>query len=300
MIRGLQEVGMSPEQKYESQKSALFDQYRAAMRESGQEQIKKLEEYKQAAASFGQAWSAGVTKTTSSMLFGDQTSIIVKGQDIIQSVVSDIEVATQAQQRALDSLAEEKQKEIEANKKWGDVLVQTAQDWAAEIDKLKGVIGKLEAKIAAMQKTITIEGVDHVSGVVDTIARSLADLHDKTVYITTIQRTIREGYSPTGESVVAPLTLSDFTGGGESGYMAPFDYKTGFALGTGYVPKTGMYLLHRGEAVDTPRQAAAARSLNMGDIIINIPESAAPQRPEDWRAITRQYIVPELEKIGHA
>ncbi len=35
-----------------------------------------------------------------------------------------------------------------------------------------------------------------------------------------------------------------------------------------------------------------------GDININIPESAAPQRPEDWRHTTREYIIPELKAMG--
>ena len=37
-----------------------------------------------------------------------------------------------------------------------------------------------------------------------------------------------------------------------------------------------------------------------GDIHIYVPESAAPQTPQDWREITRRYIVPELEAVGYA
>ncbi len=363
MLRGLDEINMTPTQKYESQKRGLSDQYMAAIQETGQGQIKALEEYKQALASFGQAWSQGVVEVTQSSFWGEQKKVVTTGQEIIASVRSNIEMAGNLQKRALEELEAEKQKEIDTSKTWGETLVQAAKEWAGEIDKLKGTIGELSDKIAQMQKAITITGEDRVSPVVDTIARALAALHEKAkapIVITTIQRT-------TTESVGAPLALSDFNagGGGESsGYMAPFDYITGYAQGTPYVPRTGLYRLHEGEIVvppeesrairkravlqglsgggaqndfeasgdDTafttrdgadnyalresliyrppvdraPRQTAAAgktvnsRSVKIGDIHIHIPASAAPQRPEDWRSITREYIVPELEKIGRA
>ncbi len=414
LIRGLQEIGMSPEAKYQSQKDALAGQLANAMQDSGQEQIKKLEEYKQAAAAFAQTWSAGVTKVTSNMLFGDQTSIIVQGKEVIASVVSNIEAANEAQRRAAASMAEEQQRQNEANKAWGDLLVQTAKEWSAEIDKLKGTIGELDAAIKAMEKTITLKGDDQVSLVVDAIARNLAALHEKAkapIVITTIQRTISDGYRPTGASIGPALTINDLD-------LDRGRSPTPYALGTGYVPKTGLYLLHQGEGVtpaadvvrkventtnnltmisrmmtenktiyagDTgltigPTQgpapltsyarqgkgvtpaadvvrktppsffaqdavlrgsagangdggiggvrrvpdtigpeyaafrpavafaspvapmngAADNRSFKFGDIHIHIPESAAPQRPEDWRAITREYIIPELRKVGRA
>jgi hypothetical protein len=56
--------------------------------------------------------------------------------------------------------------------------------------------------------------------------------------------------------------------------------------------------------VITPMSAPAGRATEMkqirieGDINIVIPESAAPQRPEDWRYITREFIIPEIRKAG--
>jgi len=47
----------------------------------------------------------------------------------------------------------------------------------------------------------------------------------------------------------------------------------------------------------TPRTESKQIKIE-GDIIINVPESAAPQRPEDWRYITREFIIPEIEKAG--
>ena len=155
---------------------------------SGQEQIKALEEYKQALASFGQTWSDGVSETSKNMLLGDKTSVIVAGKDIIKSVISDIEAAAAMQQRALESLTAEKEKQIQTDRAWGEVLKQTAEQAATDIRYLQGVVGDLEAQITAMQKTITLTGDDQVSWVVDNIARALNSLHDKTVYITTVYR----------------------------------------------------------------------------------------------------------------
>jgi len=76
---------------------------------------------------------------------------------------------------------------------------------------------------------------------------------------------------------------------------------TAYQLGTEYVPRTGTYMLHRGEEVKSAPVAARERrndNTKFGDIIINIPESAAPQRPEDWRYITREYIIPEMNKLN--
>jgi hypothetical protein len=55
-----------------------------------------------------------------------------------------------------------------------------------------------------------------------------------------------------------------------------------------------------------PQASAAAKTSQAnqitvkGDIVINVPESAAPQRPEDWRYVTREFILPEIKKAGHA
>jgi hypothetical protein len=37
--------------------------------------------------------------------------------------------------------------------------------------------------------------------------------------------------------------------------------------------------------------------VTIGDVHIHIPANAAPQRPEDWSAIVRNQIVPELKRI---
>lgn len=180
------------------------------------------------------------------------------------------------------------------------------------------MIGELSAQIEAMQKAITITAVDDVSWRVDWIARQLAGLHDKTINITTIYRTIGGGAASVIQSGSAGYSGSGSeSGDGYIGGSAIGSPNGSYANGTNYVPRTGLYMLHRGEAVakepvisgllagrsaaaEPQRAATNQTSIKVGDINIIVPESAAPQRPEDWRMITRQYIVPELENIRRA
>jgi hypothetical protein len=243
-IRSLQEIGMTPGQKYQSQKTAIDDQYMAALKLSGQEQIKALEEYKQSLVSFGQSWSQGVIETEQNIVFGTQTNTIMTGKRIIDSVISDIEAATNLQRQALDGLAIEKQKQIEADRAWGDVLKQSAEEAVASIRSIQSVIAELEAQIAAMQKVVTISGNDQVTPVVNDISMALAGLHDKTINITTVYRSI--GGSGGGELILPSQTAA---AGGEPPIAS-------YATGTPYVPRTGLYRLHQGEIV-VPEQASA-------------------------------------------
>ncbi|MEW6427332.1 MAG: tape measure protein [Thermodesulfobacteriota bacterium] len=85
-----------------------------------------------------------------------------------------------------------------------------------------------------------------------------------------------------------------------------------YATGTRYVPKTGTYRLHEGEEVLTREQAQAARhhaerqgrpgreegrGVTIGNLslTINVPAEAAPKSESDWRAVVRDFILPELE-----
>lgn len=92
----------------------------------------------------------------------------------------------------------------------------------------------------------------------------------------------------------------------------------GFQEGTPYVPRTGIYYLHEGEKVipkaqadvsniyreiiyaakDKSGQRAQKNVTINGDLVINVPATAAPQTAQDWRMIVREHIIPELEKIN--
>lgn len=330
MVRGLRETGMAPVQRYESQRSALNQQFMKAMRLSGQDQIKALEEYKKAVASLGQSFSQGVIERQTR--FGQEIGqTVISSRKVIEDAVSDIERAAGAQQRALQEMEAEKQKQITADRQWADVLTSTANDVAQEIQYLQGVIGDLSTQIQAMQKTIEIQGIDLVSPVVDRIRNELESLHDKTVTITTIHRNI----VLSGAAAIPAAA-------------APESYRSG----TDYVPRTDIYMLHQGERVVPKQKAEKERrvlrgaagsvagdisgdtttsryndihvvekgletrtmtreakiapskktTINVaeGAIVINIPENAAPQTPEDWRFISREYVVAEIERLGNA
>ncbi|MCK9275217.1 MAG: hypothetical protein M0P57_09010 [Syntrophales bacterium] len=105
MVLSLRQSTMTGKELYESQRSALNQQYYEAMRLSGQEQIKALEEYKQAVASFAGGYKNGVTETT--MRFGEEvTRTVISSGSIIQEAISNIEMAANAQRAALAGLTD--------------------------------------------------------------------------------------------------------------------------------------------------------------------------------------------------
>jgi len=281
MIRSLRESRMTPEEKYESQRSGLSKQYLEALKLSGQEQVQALEAYKAAVQGLASQFSGGISAGESMYGMGGER-FAVSSKEIIETAISDIQRAAGVQQRALQDLAVEKERQVEADRVWKDELVRSAKDVAIEIEMLEGVLTELSAMIDEMDRVIKIEGEDRVTPVVNQIQTALNGLHDKTVTITTIHRDVFAGVSGGGESA-APVEGSH-------------------ASGTRWVPKTGLYVLHQGEEVHTPsevkREDAGSGITIKGDINVIIPESAAPQKPEDYRMITRQYIIPELQRAG--
>lgn len=94
---------------------------------------------------------------------------------------------------------------------------------------------------------------------------------------------------------------SDYsTKAGSGGRKYWYEYQHG--TGPSGLPYTGVFYGHKGEIVKSPSESRRERAglnktVKIESLNINIPASAAPQRPEDWRYITREYIKPELEKI---
>lgn len=280
LISGLKQSLMDPEERYNSQKVALERQYYDALKLSGQERVRALETYKQGMASFANTYGKGLA---------DAGGVIVSSEQIVQEAVANINWATKEQQSALEALALEKQRQIEADQEWGRALNATAMDVENTIVELKQTISGLSAQIESMQKTVDIQGIDNVTSVVRQIRSELDALRDKTVRITTITRSVG--------LMDGPGDGGDGSAGDASDTGAPATAKGSYRFGTRYVPATGMYQLHQGERVSRSG-SAGGKSVTVGNININIPESSAPQRPEDWREITRTYIKPELERIS--
>ncbi|MFH2012522.1 MAG: hypothetical protein ABIJ37_07490 [Pseudomonadota bacterium] len=320
-IRSLREIGMSEEEKYRSQMAALNEQFRFAMSFSGQEQIKALEEYKQAAASFGQTWSKGVGEG------GD-----VEGRGIVQSAIANIERATKIQKIALEELEQEKKRQIETDRTWGAVLKQSAYEAAKEIKKVEGIIKNLSEQIMAMQKKIGVEVIDKASPMLQRIQSEMAKIKDKTVTVTVKHigygstalpltekiNQILEMYQqfPTDFSMTADF--SSITSGLETMRSLAMQIRSqqGWVQWTG---QRGDPTLGRLEQLWDIGRVALLSQLTSGgqsqsggqvvsegpksyyyfrDIVINVPEGDYPQTDEDWRRITRDFIIPEIKSAG--
>ncbi|ACL05234.1 phage tape measure protein [Desulfatibacillum aliphaticivorans] len=277
LVQGLAETAMDPMEKYESRRSALNQQFAEAMRLSGQEQVEALQAYQQAVSSLAMEFSQGVTQTTIS--WGRATEqTVISSKDVIADAVSDIERAGAVIDRTFRDMESAKARQIQADQAWVDSLASTAQEAATEIEYLSNLAASLAEQIKAMETEIEIRGKDEVSPVVALIQRELDSLHDKVVNITV--KTTYESY-------------------GQASAPDPNSVMGSYASGTRFVPQTGPYILHKGEEVRTKSQAQAqGGNVTIGDITINVPQGAATQSPEDWRSITRNIIVPELQRLG--
>ena len=147
---------------------------------------------------------------------------------------------------------------------------------------LKDTIAELDDQIQLMDQVLTIEAEDRASSVVNNIEREIDRLHDKTITITTVHREI---YSGSGADN-APVLGS-------------------FAIGTDWVPKTGLYRLHEGEkvvpAAENKGGGGGAKVIQFGDIIINNQGGGDPSRDMDYRRLVRDDLMPEImERLNNA
>lgn len=281
MIARIRGEEQNSKENYEKRRTDLTMQYISAMRQEGEARYKALEEYKQAVSELQQQYSQGVMGPQN--MFGTAQEVISAKQVAIDAI-ADIERATQVQISTAGQLADTQQDNLSSIQAWGQAFQNEATAVQGEIERIKGLISEISTAIAALQTTIALTGEDRVTDVVREIERSIERLHEyaKTpILITTIHRQIMAGGAP-AEAV-------------------PAEAVPAYATGTDYVPRTGLYLLHKGEEVRSVGESRKADrpAVNIsGDIVINVPTSAAADRPEDWRMITRNYIVPELRALG--
>lgn len=281
------------QQTYDTGRSALNQKFMDTTNnlsgQNGQEQIKALQDYMQQVTALQQQFANGVQGAKD--IFG-KPSDIISAAKVAEDASSDINRALALQQSAVAQLTEEKSKQAQADQQWGQVLQDEAVKAKTAIADIGATITDLSAKMEAMQKTIEIRGIDNATPVINDIASRLEQLHDKTVTITMKYVGGGGGGMSSGSDGFSDIPFA--LGSGEA---APV--MDSFAVGTPYVPRTGIYQLHRGEAVIPAAQNNNnSRSITIGDLHIHIPANAAPQRPEDWRSITRDFIVPELRKMN--
>lgn len=281
------------QQKYDTGRSALNSQFMDVTNnlsgQNGQEQIKALQDYMQKVTALQQQFAQGIKGPAD--IFGKPQDIMSAAK-IAEDASSDINRALGLQKSAVSQLADEESKQTQAAQTWGQVLQGEAEKAKTSIAEISGTIDGLSTKMAEMKKEIDIRGIDNATPVIESIAARLKDLHDKEITITMKYAGNASGASAgsTGSDGFSNIPFALDTGGSP--------VRDSFAVGTPYVPRTGIYLLHRGEAVvPADQNKPGSRSMTIGDINIVIPPNAAPQRPEDWRGITRDYIVPELRKL---
>jgi hypothetical protein len=280
---------MTPQQTYESGRSDLNQQYMDITNTmTGQDQITALEKYKQAVAALQQQFAQGI-HGAKDLFGGDSNQDIISATKIAEDAIADINQATQTEQTTIAALIDQKKQQIETDKLWGQVLQDSLTTAQNEMDKLKTTISDLSDQIKNMNKTVELTGIDKVSNVVDSIIARIQQLHTLAA-----QPIILGGGG--GASVIPSLPTNPFSSGDYSNISDA--ELASYAVGTDYVPRTGKYLLHQGEAVIPAAQNGKSGATFNGDIVIQIPASAAPQSKEDWRAITRNYIVPELRKLS--
>jgi len=280
MIRSLRETQMDPGDRYESQRTGLSKQYSAAMSLSGQEQIQALEAYKQAVNALASQYSEGIKSESSPYGMGGER-YAVSSKQIIDDAIADIQRAATVQQKAMRDLETEKQHQIESDRVWGAELTKTARDVAGEIGYLERDIAELSTAIETMETTITMDADIRMA------ENAIRQLENE---IESLRQRLRRN-PLTIRMQVVPM-------GGESASVPVEGSK---ATGTRYIPKTGLYWLHQGEGVYNNteyRQETRSSSVSIENLNVIIPESAAPQAPQDYREITRQYIIPELNNAG--
>lgn len=296
-------AGMTAQQQYESGRSALNQQFMTITNTmTGQDQIKALGDYIQAVAALQAQFAKGIPGVKD--IFGGIPGDVLSAAKVITDATSDIDRATQMRENTLALLAEAQKQQITADQTWGQVLQGEAIKTQTDMDKLKGTIFDLSTQIANMQKTIELTGVDKVTPVIEGIIAQIEQLHRIADQPITINTTMGSGSS--GASRISSNTGAGGATNDGDLWMQEIDYipgdigGAGYAEGTPYVPKTGIYKLHQGEAVipAAENKGGNAGVTFNGDINIVIPAGAAPQSASDWRMITRNYIVPELRKLS--
>jgi hypothetical protein len=322
LIAGIKgtDTSQSAQQQYDSSRSALNSQYSSALNLSGQDEIKALEDYKQAVAALQKQYAQGIPGVKD--IFGNVDEI-VSAKTIATDAISDIERATENQRNALIQLTAEKQNQITADQLWGQTLQEEALKAQNAMDALKNTISDLSTQIQNMQKTIELTGIDKVSSVVDSIISRIQQLHTLAAQPITISTDSNNNSSSSSSSsnpdtsanlnLDAALKLNALGNVYDQGYLMPFvnggivDHPTIFpmASGMGLMGEAGPEAIlpltrnSKGQlGVSTSSESSGSQSISFGNIIIQVPASAALQSKEDWRSITRNYIVPELKKLS--
>lgn len=261
-------LGKTPErtaeESFELSRGELAQQLESAMALTGRDQIEALEAYKQSVAALAEEFKEG---------FGHE-----EGAEIATQAIADIEAAYDSQKLAMEDLFDQTNQQIEADRMWGDVISEEMDMAAEEIDRVKGLMKELDDQILAMDTLLTLEVNDLATSEVQRVNRELNELRDRTITITTVHREIFGDKGAEGSQILDSL-----------------------AVGSNYIPKTGLYELHQGEAViPAERNTSSGGAGGVTIENLNINPQAGPNGEMDWRAIARDQIKPALDELGRS
>lgn len=167
-------------------------------------------------------------------------------------------------------------------------LVMAKGEAEKALTELDTAIQALDTRIAGMTRTITLTGNDKTTPVVDTIKKALDTLKDKTItitanYVSNIPSAVAaaiggaEDFGAAG--FVGPPTRAQSSSSNPNapfGTYSPSNLVGSFAVGTPYVPRTGLALVHEGERIipaeENRRGNFGGQTIQFnGDMHFNLP-----------------------------
>jgi hypothetical protein len=212
LVNQVQQKMMSPMQQYYAQVQQLEEKQRLAQQLGTEERIRLLQQVQQ-------QWSG----LSSEIREGDQVALTQA--EAAATAVNKIQQIG-AQLEAEKSAQISRQQEAVAS-------LQASMDQAsAMVSQYQARVQELDATIAALTRTFSLDINDNASPSIRAIKSELDQLRDKQITITSVYRQVYAA--------------------------APAEAMGSFASGTDYVPRTGMYLLHRGEEVRNSARVTSA------------------------------------------
>lgn len=171
-------------------------------------------------------------------------------------------------------MEQEKASQINQQQEALAVLEDAMKNAGTMVSEYQAKIQELDNTIAALSRTFSLTMKDEASPAIRAVKSELDQIRDKTVTITAHY-------------------VSTYSNSGSDYGIPSYD------VGTPYVPRTGLALIHKGERIITARDNAAGNTtnstaINAGGITINIQGGGTST--ETAREIARK-VLPELQQL---
>lgn len=262
LTRQVQQSMMSPVELYYDKLQALDEKASLAMQLGGDEKIRLLQQVQQQWAGM-----ASEIKDGDQVMVGQAQAVAIALQEI-RGIGAEIEAEKLAQIGA----AQGKLQGLETAMQQAQAAAEGYRQQLVELDNL----------IAGMNREVALVLNDQASAGIESIRSKLDSLQDKTITITTRILSGGAGNAPSAMDFSQPL------------------FPGSYAVGTRYVPATGLYQLHRGEEVRTRGEVAASSQggqsiIIQGGITVQLPNVRSADQ-SSAREMARA-IWPELQLL---